>query len=169
MKKSEKMKRELHNFWLKQLDQNKGNDTHGRNDQQSRQSLSLASDSFYQRQLQRLTSQTGGKPAVNGSSIQSPRIAVVEKHIDARPMAAAKFVESNQANATDRLRQWLSQNVAAEQFEGQFYVKAVDLLSLERAKQDWNSSTGNAYAGSCSRPGWLAIDDRLMWLSAPCS
>lgn len=158
MKKSEKIKRGLHSFWLKQLDESKGNGAHGRNDEQSRQSSNLASDPLYQRRLQRMTSQTGEKPAVNGSCIQSPRIVVVEKQV-ARP--------NHHASATDKLRQWLTQDIAAGQFEGQFYVKAIDLLSLERAKQDWSSSTGSGYEGSYSRSDWLTIDDRLMWLSAP--
>ncbi len=158
MRKSEKIKRELHSFWLKQLDQSKDNSI-----QPSQLTSTLASDPFFQRQLQRVSGRTKEKPAVNGSAVGAPQITVVEKLLTARHATA---VESSR-DAADKLRQWLSQNVTAEQFKGQFYVKQVDLLSLQQATHDWNISAGNEDEACRSRPSCLVIDDRFCWLSAP--
>jgi hypothetical protein len=155
MRKSEKIKRELHSFWLKQLDQSKDNSIHSANDQPSQLTSTLASDPFFQRQLQRVSGRIKEKRPVNGSAVGAPN-----RH--------ATAAESSR-DAADKLRQWLSQNVAAEQFEGQFYVKQVDLLSLQQAKHDWNISAGNEDEACRSHPGCLAIDDRFCWLSAPSS
>jgi len=163
MRKSEKIKRELHSFWLKQLDQSKDNSIHGANDQRSQLTSTLASDPFFQRQLQRVSGRTKEKRAVNGLAVGAPKIAVMEKLLTARHATA---VESSR-DAADKLRQWLSQNAAAEPFEGQFYVKQVDLLSLQQATHDWNISAGNEDEACRSRPSCLAIDDRFCWLSAP--
>ncbi|HTN73086.1 MAG TPA: hypothetical protein VMO00_18540 [Methylomirabilota bacterium] len=162
MEKSAKIKRELHNFWLKQLDQCKDDDARGRKDRSSQQLSDLASDAFFQHQLERLN-RHAVKPGAKWSRITSG-----EKRVDAGSVAAPKIVESSHhAGAADKLRPWLDQNLEAVQLDGQFYVKAVDVLSLQQAEQDWNSPTSNGYRASYSPPDWLAIDDSLMWLAAP--
>jgi len=170
MKESEKIKRELHDFWLKQLDQRKDNGAHSQKDPSFQQPSPLALDAFFQRQPERSSRQHAVKRAANGSVIESPGIIFDEKQVAARPVAAPNLIESNHhASATDKLRQWFGQNFAAEPLVGRFYVKAVDLLSLQQAEQDWNHSTSNGYEASHSLPYGLAIDDRLMWLAAPSS
>ena len=77
MRKSEKIKRELHSFWLKQLDQSKNNSIHSANDQRSQLTSTLASDPFFQRQLQRVSGRTKEKRAVNGSALHGFVLAVL--------------------------------------------------------------------------------------------
>ena len=62
MKESKKIKRELHNFWLKQLDQREENDADRLKAQSPQQFSPLAADILFQRQLQRLKTQRAGNP-----------------------------------------------------------------------------------------------------------
>ena len=164
MANSEKMKRELQKFWLNQLDQHKNGGVHSLTAPLPQQRSAVASHGIFQRQLRRLNRRHAAKPAANDPAVGSKRFISCEKPVDARPVAT----EPNQlASATDRMRQWFSRDGAAGQFEGQFYVKAVDVLSLRRAKQDWNNAPGDGDETFRSRSAGLAIDDRLMWLSAP--
>ena len=67
MRKSKKIKRELHNFWLKQLDQHEESGADRQKEKSPQEFSPLAADMLFQRQLQRLKTQRAGNPTANGS------------------------------------------------------------------------------------------------------
>ena len=161
MNQSENIKAELSNFWLKQVDEKRANPLHGTKDKPSQRVSTLVPDMFLQRQLQRVSGHVGGNREKNGS-------AGMVQIADERPSTVVKLESSRDASTADPLRKWLDPNAAAEQCEGRFYIKAVDVLSLTQAQRDWNCPAGNVSEPNLSHPNWLT-DDRLMWLSAPSS
>lgn len=165
MKESKKIQRELQNFWLRQLDQRKESGDHR---EKMISSPELLADPLLQRQLQRLQAQRAGRPTANGSTTESIPVTANQKKPGVQPAAALEFAESNHhGSAADALHQCLAHDFGPEPFEGQFYVKAVDVLSLQRAEHEWNGSAGERAASPQLSGEWENIDDRLRWLGAP--
>jgi len=168
MNKSEKIKAELSNFWLKQLDQSRTNALHGTNDKPSQKVSPSMADLSSRRQFQRVSGYARGKQEKNNSA-GTPGIAGSKKRLGGNSSTVAKLESSRDAGPADPLHKWLDPNAIAGQCEGRFYIEAVDVLSLKQAQGDWNYPAGNLSEPAHSHPDWILIDDRLMWLSAPSS
>jgi len=166
MDKPENIKTELSNFWLKQLDQIRANPVNGIQDKPSPKVSPLMPDLFSRRQLQRVNGHARGKRERSGSA-GVPTLAGNEKRLGGRPATVVKIESNRDASTADKLRKWLNPNAAAEPCEGQFYIAAVDVLSLKQAQRDWDCSAGNVAKPVRSHLDWSVIDASLMWLSAP--